>query len=209
MESLLVFGDSNTWGLVPGSSPYKRYPFEIRWTGLLQDKLDNIRVLEEGLCGRTTVYEDSLRAGRKGTNALLSILESQYPVDMAIIMLGTNDCKKSYRATPLDIGAGIEQCLDALELYIKKENILLISPILLGDNVWKPEKDPEFDQESVQVSKKLKEIYEAIAQKRGIQFLAASDYVSADEADDEHLNEEGHCLFANVVFDKLKLMNLV
>nr|MCR4673416.1 arylesterase [Lachnospiraceae bacterium] len=96
-----------------------------------------------------------------------------------------------------------EQCLEELETYIAKEKILLISPIYLGEEVWKEEKDPEFDRDSVIKCRKLKEIYESIAKERGIHFMAASNYVEADKADDEHLNENGHQILANVVYDKL------
>ncbi|MCR5420839.1 MAG: arylesterase [Lachnospiraceae bacterium] len=209
MESILVYGDSNTWGLIPGSSPHKRYPFDIRWTGVLQKKLKGIRILEEGLCGRTTVFDDKLRAGRNGFYVLPVILESQCPIDNAIIMLGTNDCKRIYGATSYVIGKGMERCLDVLESYVRKERILLISPIELGGNVWRPEKDPEFDERSVRTSKELKAIYEGIAKKRGINFLAASDYVAADDKDDEHLNEDGHVIFANAVYEKLKAMGVL
>ena len=89
MKSVLAFGDSNTWGLIPGTK--KRYPWEIRWTGVLQDKCISARIIEEGLCGRTTAFEDDLRPGRKGASALPMILASQSPLDAAIVMPGTND----------------------------------------------------------------------------------------------------------------------
>ncbi|MCR5640930.1 MAG: arylesterase [Lachnospiraceae bacterium] len=209
MGALLAYGDSNTWGLKPGLRPYQRYPKEIRWTGILQKKAQHVRVLEEGLCGRTTVYEDRTRAGRKGINTLPEILAQQDTVDSAILMLGTNDCKEAYGATSNDIGSGIEQCLEALESRVSRDRILLISPIALGKDVWKPEKDPEFSPQSVETSKALKATYEEIARRRGVHFLAASDYVVADEADDEHLNETGHRIFANVVYQKLKEMEVL
>lgn len=203
MKSLLVFGDSNTWGLIPGSYPQKRYPWEIRWTGLLQESLPDVRVIEEGLCGRTTVFEDALRPGRKGVETLPGILETIRPIDSAIVMLGTNDCKSVYGASAHTIGKGIELILDQISKYVPSEKILLISPIFLGEEVWREDKDPEFDKRSVEVSKELKDVYEKIAQKRGIKFLAASDHVSANPTDDEHLDEEGHRRFFEVVLEKL------
>ena len=67
MTDVLCFGDSNTWGYNPKDG--SRFSWEIRWTGRLQKELqgDGIRVLEEGLCGRTTIFEDPLRQGRRGT----------------------------------------------------------------------------------------------------------------------------------------------
>ena len=168
MKTIVAFGDSNTGGLVPKSEPHERYPEDVRWTGVLQGLLKDARVVEEGLCGRTTVFEDELRPGRKGLSMLPVILESQYPVDAVIIMLGTNDCKTSYNVSAHTIGKGIEMCLNELEKYISADNILLVSPISLGAEVWKPEKDPEFNSESVEKSKELKEIYKTIARKHPI-----------------------------------------
>ena len=204
MKQILAFGDSNTWGLIPGSHPQRRYPWGVRWTSLLQEKNENLRVAEEGLCGRTTIFEDGLRPGRKAVNSLDPLLESQYPLDGAILMLGTNDCKTFYKASPYVIGKGIERCLDILEKYISPEKILLISPIHLGEDVWRPEKDPEFGGESVATSKALKEVYREIAARRGTAFLSASDYVSASSADDEHMDEAGHRIFADAVYTKLE-----
>lgn len=203
MRELLAFGDSNTWGLVPGKNLKNRYPRNKRWTGILENKLGDIRVAEEGLCGRTTVFEDELRPGRKGVDLLPVLLESHYPVDGAILMLGTNDCKSYYNASAHTIGKGIERCLDQLEKFVEPENILLISPILLGDNVWEPEKDPEFDKKSVDVCKGLKDVYGKIAKERGVKFLAASDYAKASEVDDEHLGEEGHEKLAEAIYNIL------
>lgn len=205
MKQILAFGDSNTWGLIPGSAPYERYPWGVRWTSILQEKRKDVRVIEEGLCGRTTVFEDELRPGRKGINSLPVLLESHYPVDIAIIMLGTNDCKSFYNVSSTTIGKGIERCLDALEKYVEPENILLIAPMNLGDDVWKPEKDPEFNQKSVETSKELKEVYRRIATKKGVKFLAASDYVRPSDIDNEHMDEASHRTFAEVVYKNLNI----
>ncbi len=199
MKSILAYGDSNTWGLIPGSNPHQRYSIEKRWTGILQRKLKDVQIVEEGLCGRTTVFEDALRPERRGVATLPLILESHKPLDGAILMLGTNDCKTIYGASEYTIGKGIELCLIELEKYLPAERILLISPILLGDTVWKPTKDPEFGIHSVEVCGKLKTVYQEIAKRRGNAFLAAEDYVKANDADEEHMDEAGHEILADVI----------
>ncbi len=200
MKSILAFGDSNTWGYVPGTKTHERFPYEKRWTGILETRLSDCRIIEEGLCGRTTVFEDALRPGRRGLDSLPRILETEQPLDAAIIMLGTNDCKRLFGANEYIIGKGMERCLDELVRFVPAEKILLISPIHLGDDVWHPEKDPEFCEESVRVSRTLKDVYANIAQRWGVNFLAASDYAKADAADDEHLNEEGHLQLADAIY---------
>lgn len=91
MKQILCFGDSNTWGLIPKTG--ERFPWGIRWTSILSEKLgqDKYHVVEEGLCGRTTVFDDPLRDGRCGVKVLPTLLESHDPIDLSIIMLGTND----------------------------------------------------------------------------------------------------------------------
>ncbi|MCR4652057.1 MAG: arylesterase [Lachnospiraceae bacterium] len=208
MNTILAFGDSNTWGLIPGSRKYERYPWNKRWTGILQESLCCGRIVEEGLCGRTTVFEDEFRQGRRGINSLPLILESQQPISAAIVMLGTNDCKKVYHASSYNIGKGIELCIDEIEKYIPADRILLVSPIHLGENVWYPDKDPEFRPDSVKVSRELDEVYRKIAKDRGTAFLVASDHAKADTIDDEHLNEEGHKALAKALCKKLKEMKV-
>ena len=206
---ILFYGDSNTWGLIPGSYPQKRYPWETRWTGLLQESLPDVRVIEEGLCGRTTIFEDSYRPGRKGVSSLATILKNHTSLGAVVLMLGTNDCKSIYRASAQVIGNGIEECLKEIEKVVPAEKILLVSPIFLGEDVWREDKDPEFEKSSIAVSHELKDVYRSIAKKHGNAFLAASDYADADPADNEHLNEKGHRAFAGAVYEKLLLMDAV
>ena len=114
-------------------------------------------------------------------------------------MLGTNDCKSLYNASAEVIGLGIEQLLKQIRKIDSDTRILLISPIQLGEGVWEPEFDPEFNQKSVEVSKKLKSVYQRIALKYNCDFLAASDIATPSSADREHLNEEGHQKLAEAV----------
>ncbi len=202
MKQILCFGDSNTYGLVPGKN--ERYSLDSRWTGILERKLNkkNVRVIEEGLCGRTTVFEDEIRSGRKGIDVINILVESHYPLDRIIIMLGTNDCKTIYNASAEVIGKGVENLINKVKSIDSKLKILLISPIWLSDGVW--EYDPEFNDNSIEKSKKLKSVYLKAAKKHGCDFLAASDYVKASAADREHLGEEEHKILADIIYQKLK-----
>ena len=71
----------------------------------------NDRIIEEGLCGRTTVFSDELREGRRGLDTIGILLESHAPVDLLILMLGTNDCKTRYNASAGTIAKGLEQVI--------------------------------------------------------------------------------------------------
>ena len=202
MKQILAFGDSNTWGLIPGTMD--RYPEYTRWTGILRRIITpkGYRILEDGVVGRTTVFEDPARPFRKGIDSIARYRRTE---DLAavILMLGTNDCKKTLRNTPEQIGDGIEQCISRFEEFISPGKILVLSPILLGENVWRPDKDPAFDRESVETSTALKEIYQAIAARRGNLFMAASDYAVPSPVDEEHLSIEGHVYLASAILKKL------
>lgn len=202
MKRILCFGDSNTYGYILDGTG--RYSEDIRWTGRLQKKLASEAVIiEEGLCGRTTVFQDELRIGRRGAELLPILLESHAPLDIVTVMLGTNDCKTVYGASAEVIGKGIEKIIGQIKTIAPQTKILLISPILLGDDVWKAEYDPEFSRESVAVSKKLKDVYKRIAEKNNCMFLAASDIAKPSERDQEHLDEKGHEKLADGIYERL------
>ena len=208
MKQILAFGDSNTWGLIPGSG--ERYPEHIRWTGILRKAAASYgyRVLEDGVCGRTTVFQDPSRSGRRGLDAIDRYREAD-SLSAVILMLGTNDCKTIFRASPEQIGCGLEQCLIRFERLIPPEKILVVSPLLLGKDVWKPEKDPAFDKQSVRTCAALKDIYRKIAERRGCAFLAASDHAEACHVDEEHLNAEGHEHLAAAILSWLKTSGII
>lgn len=207
LKQLLCFGDSNTWGLIPNTK--ERYSWGVRWTSILQQKLQNVRVLEEGLCGRTTIFDDAYRKNRNGLGSLPEILESSYPLDAAIIMLGTNDCKSYYNSNSFKIAKGLGLCIDELSKYISPEKILVVSPIFLGENVWKEEYDPEFDTRSVETAKKLYSEYKKVALEKGTNIISAADYVQPSEADQEHLTAQGHKILANAILNAVLSASLV
>ena len=203
MKQILCFGDSNTYGLIPGTKD--RYPWEVRWTGILAEGIreKGFQVVEEGLCGRTTVFEDELRDNRRGAAVLPMILESHQPLEKVVLMLGTNDCKTIYQASAEVIGKGVEKLVHQIQAADENIEILLVSPILLGEGVGEEGYDPEFNQESVETSTGLKAVYEQVAKRNGCAFLAASDYAKASGADREHLDEKGHRQLAEAVIQRI------
>jgi lysophospholipase L1-like esterase len=188
MKRILAFGDSNTWGFDPAT--HDRYSEEIRWTSLLQKTLGNDAVIiEEGLNGRTTAFDDPGWDGRNGLASLPSILEADRPLDAAIIMLGTNDCKSVFHASTEEITTGLEQCLTKILDYVSAKNILLISPLFLGEIALRR---GSYSDQSMAVSRELKQTYKELANQYGTSHLAASDVAKASSIDGEHLTKEGH-----------------
>jgi lysophospholipase L1-like esterase len=91
MTTIVCFGDSNTWGYVPGSDG-ERFPPDVRWPARLATALgDDAEVVAEGLNGRTATIESPVEEGRNGLPYLVPCLRSHAPVDLLVIYLGTND----------------------------------------------------------------------------------------------------------------------
>ena len=87
---ILCYGDSNTWGCNPADGT--RYPADVRWTGVLADSLgEEYHIIEEGLNGRTSVYEDPVEDILSGIAYFKPCLASHMPLDCVVVMLGTND----------------------------------------------------------------------------------------------------------------------
>lgn len=200
MKQILCFGDSNTFGLVPGENA--RYPWGVRWTSILNEKLglQEYRVIEEGLCGRTSIFDDPLRDGRNSVRFLPTLLESHSPLDLVTVMLGTNDCKSLFGASAQVIAHGIRRLIGQIRQYAPQSRILIVSPIHLGERVWESGFDPEFSRDSVQVSKELAEAYRKVAEAEKVEFLDASQYAYPSEKDQEHMTEEGHRNLAEAVY---------
>jgi lysophospholipase L1-like esterase len=108
VTNVLCYGDSNTWGSTPGSG--ERYPRDVRWTGVLRSELGpGHHVIEEGLPGRTTVWDDPIEGHKNGLTYLPPCLASHQPLDLVVLMLGTNDLKQRFSLSAFDIaqGAGV------------------------------------------------------------------------------------------------------
>ncbi len=204
MKSILCFGDSNTYGYKPDGSG--RFDENTRWTGVLSSMLApyDYRIYEEGLVGRTTVFEDATRIGRNGSKLLPVLLESHSPIDAVTVMLGTNDCKAINKASPKVITRGLEVLIKQIKSFDSKIKILVISPILLGEKVFLENYDPEFNEQSVHTSKELKAYFRRLAEEYDCMFLAASDVAKPSEIDQEHMDENSHKKLADHVFNKLQ-----
>jgi lysophospholipase L1-like esterase len=118
MKTILCYGDSNTWGCPPveqwGSAI--RYGPDVRWGSVLRSALGaGYWVVEEGLGGRTTVWDDPIEGEHKnGKRYLLPCLESHAPIDLVVLMLGTNDLKHKFGLSAADIAAGAGTLVDII-----------------------------------------------------------------------------------------------
>ena len=136
MKTILCFGDSTTWGYCPEAGG-ARLSEEERWPRLLERELGcEYRVIEEGLNGRTTAFEDAIRPYRSSLPYIVPCLESHAPVDLLILMLGTNDCKVRYHVSAREITDGLEVLLQKIYSHYRymppAPAVLVMPPIPLG-----------------------------------------------------------------------------
>ncbi len=139
MKSILCYGDSNTYGYNPENG--LRYPEDVRWTGRLQMLLGpEYKVIEEGCNSRTTTRDDPVDAWKNGLPYLRPCLNSHKPIDVVILMLGSNDLKKNFHLTAEEIAAGAGELVDVIREFTSEKQgfipkIILISPPLIGEKI--------------------------------------------------------------------------
>ncbi len=208
-KTILCYGDSNTWGAIPRSD--ERYPRSVRWPGALQKMLgEKYDVISEGLCGRTFIAMDATKQHKSGINQLHSIMESHEPVDLVIIMLGTNDVKTTYDLTVDEIAQDLEETIFFIKgkkLGLEKiPQILIICP----PPVIEP-KTKDLDERMVrgpEMFKQLPALYEEIALRHGCSFIDAGKHIASSLIDGYHLDKEAHLALAKVVGEKVREMVL-
>jgi lysophospholipase L1-like esterase len=202
MKTILCYGDSNTWGDPPGSTG--RHPYNIRWTGALEHMLGRgYRIVEEGLCGRTTIFEDPKSLNRNGLTFLPVALDSHFPIDVLILMLGTNDLKDCFNASASDIAEGASTLIEVAKNFRPViEHILLISPPLIV-----PTHNQEIMQQfssGFEKSRLLATHYADVATRMGCHFFDAASVAQSSAIDGIHLDAENHALLAQGIFSQFK-----
>jgi lysophospholipase L1-like esterase len=172
LMNILCFGDSNTYGFIAGSGG--RYDENTRWTRLLQKKLgSSYYVIEEGLNGRTTVFDDPEKKFMNGSEYLEMCIATHRPIDLVIVMLGTNDTKERYHAEPSDIARGMERLVKILrDPSVYHKEVLIVSPIHISESILKSEYCDSFHGlEGMEKSKRLAVEYKRLAKEYHCSFL--------------------------------------
>ena len=205
MKNILCYGDSNTWGYVPAGDG-KRFPSHIRWPGALSKLLRaNYRIIEEGLCGRTTAFDDPLAPGieRNGLKLIGAIMETHKPLDLVILMLGTNDLKMRFSLPPIDIATGMEKLVLAAANPAfgpvdsgKPPAILVICPPTIWEVATAFGPTFKYGREK---SEELRAVFRQICRRNHLPLLYAEDFIASDPADGIHLSAESHGILGQQV----------
>lgn len=206
MANVLFFGDSLTWGFNPVDDG--RYSVKERFTGIIDEMFSDFYVIAEGMKGRTTVFEDGMREGRNGRKALTAILYTHAPLDIVVVMLGVNDVKTRFMASPQEITKGMQLIIETIEAYSlwgnsKKPEILIISPPTIREDMTGSNFEGIYGMDGAKKVQMLSVCYEKLAKARGCYFLDASKICSAEHTDGVHIDAEGHLALAGAIAKKL------
>ena len=208
MISVLCYGDSNTYGYVPETG--MRYPKDVRYPGRLQMLLgDGYSVIEEGCNGRTTIHDDPVDGWKNGLDYLKPCLNSHKPVDIVVMMLGSNDLKATFHLTAEEIAEGAAKLVEVVKDFTQEKQgfvpkIILVSPPEIGRGIRTSPFYGAFYEDAVGESKKFPEYYKKVAQRYGCVFLDAAKYVRPSETDSLHLTQGGHQKLAEKLFEIIK-----
>ncbi len=195
MKTILAYGDSITYG----SSPIiggPRHAYEDRWPSVLEAGLEgHARVIAEGLGGRTTAHDDWYAdADRNGARVLPTLLASHKPLDMVIIMLGTNDLKPFLGRTALEASFGIRRLVQIVRGHFAQQGesepkMVIVAPPHLSKTSVHPEMMDHFGQDAaIEQSKLFATYYKRRAEEYGTAFFDASTVAKPDPADGVHLD---------------------
>ena len=195
---IVCLGDSNTYGYRP-EGPLFRFSEEERWTCLLQSLLGReYLILEEGLPGRTTVFEDPVEEGLSALPYLYPCLKSHAPVDLLVVMLGSNDTKERLNANACAIGKGLTrlvrkaQSIDCWQPGAAP-NILIIAPLAISKEVERSSVAQEMGVGCVEKSLRVPGQFRAAAKALGCHFLDANRLgLVYNQVDHMHLTLESH-----------------
>lgn len=200
-KHIVCLGDSNTYGYCADPADCAdggRFNEDERWTCLLQRALgEPYLVIEEGLCGRTTVFEDPVEEGMPALPLLYPLLKSHAPVDLLILMLGTNDTKERLGANACAIAKGMARLICKARTVdcwgAKGPNILLVAPPAIGEGVTHCPVAEEMGVGAVEKSRQIPGWYRAVAEETGAAFYDANELGDVfNRVDHMHLTRQGH-----------------
>lgn len=212
MKNILCFGDSLTWGWVPmpETVPTRRYAYEDRWTGVMDKQLGKeFNVIEEALSARATCGDDPNDVRLNGSSYLPTSLASHLPLDLAILMLGTNDTRPIYNRTPHMIAYGMAQlvgqvlsCAGGIGTAYPAPKVLVIAPPPLARIP-----DPYFNdvyRGGYEKSQELAQKYKEMTDFYKVDFLNAGDHIATEGCDGIHFTEKNNRTLGIAIANKVQ-----
>lgn len=210
---VLAYGDSNTHGTVPMAEleDTGRFGASERWPGVCAAALGaGWRVIEEGLPGRTTVHADPIEGAYKNGLAFLpAVLETHRPVDLVVLMLGTNDLKQKFNVPPVEIGESIGLLLETLARSTMgpagaPPRVLLVAPAPVDELGCLG----EMFTGAAEKSRRLAPLYAARAARHGADFLDAGTVIAVSPVDGIHFDADAHAALGRAIAEKIAAMDV-
>ena len=204
---IVCYGDSNTWGYHAAAG--KRYDDDERWTQRLGALLgEGYMVVEEGISGRTTVFDDPLFPALNGYHHFPAIAGAHCPMDLLVLMLGTNDCKERFSANAQNITDGLKRLVLAakqMDIWYDTSRILVVAPIVIDTRVYDvPRIGQEMGARCAEKSKDLPPLMKKMAEENGCYYLDCNNYVHPGEADWMHFSADSNEPFAHAMAEKIR-----
>lgn len=205
MYRILCYGDSNTWGFRP-DQPFTRFPQDIRWTGVLRSILGlEHEIIEEGLNGRTTVWDDPFGDHKNGKTYLSPCLESHAELDLVIIMLGTNDLKAHFKLTAAEVAQGVKNLISIVRSSGSGRNgntpeILVVAPPSIGKLTLMAGIYGDAPEKSKDLANQIR----LITLLMKCSFMDAGEVVTSSSIDGVHWESDQHRCFAEVVSERIQ-----
>ena len=208
MKTILCYGDSNTYGFSPENG--LRYPEDIRWTGRLQALLGGgYKIIEEGCNGRTTIFDDPEEPWKSGLPYLKPCLNTHKPIDIVILMLGSNDLKQSFGLSAEEIANGAGVLVETIREFTAVKQgfvpaIILVSPPEIGPGIRYSPFYGHFAEDAIDRSRQFSAYYRAVSERFGCVFFDAAKWVESSKADSLHLDRKGHRVMAEKLYEVVK-----
>ncbi|SCW35445.1 Lysophospholipase L1 [Ruminococcaceae bacterium YRB3002] len=209
MKRILCFGDSLTWGYDPDRRI--RLPEDSRWPQVMKQALGGDHtVIEEGQNGRTIASDDPAEGEKNGLRYIGPCLESHAPLDYVVIMLGSNDCKRKFAYSAMDIAGEMQIMLEKVQSYNRfrcqdRFKVVLMSPPHIAPSIRDSWLGDSFGYENAcRVSQELAGWYKQLADMYGCLFLDAAQIVTASDSDGCHLDAENQRKLGRAVAELIR-----
>lgn len=203
MEQILVYSDSLTWGIIPNTR--QRLPFHKRWPWILENSLsemgNKVRVIENCLNGRRTVWSDPFKEGRNGSEGLSQVIEMHSPLKLVILMLGTNDFQRTHDNDAWLSAQGMAKLISIIrqspiEPGMPTPEIMVVAP----PKIIKP-KGPIANKFNGAENKDIGLAFELgkIAKENSVYFFDSATATEASAVDGIHLDEDQHLVLGKAI----------
>ncbi|MEH6445486.1 MAG: SGNH/GDSL hydrolase family protein [Oceanospirillaceae bacterium] len=213
MQDILVYSDSLTWGIVPNTR--RRLSFNLRWPGVFENQLKesgfDIKVIENCLNGRRTVWDDPFKEGRNGSIGFAQILEMHAPLQLVIILLGTNDFQCTHNNNAWMSAQGMSKLLSIvktapIEPGMPIPHILVISPPQMGEPKGAlVTKFVGSQMRSIDLNQHL----QTVCSQHKVHFFDAATVTDASVVDGIHLDQDQHIVLGKAIANIVKELQLI